>query len=94
MARHTITFTETQDKIIDDLMNICQLKRSEVIADGIMLLSWAVAEATKGNQIGAIDATANLYKQVQTPALLAASRLAAERSEPPALRSKRRLESS
>lgn len=72
MPRYTLQLSDTHEKILERLMKLCNLKKGELLTDGLMLLSWAAVQASNGMSIAAIDEKRRVYKEVQTPALIAA----------------------
>jgi hypothetical protein len=75
-----VELSDTHAVLLERLMDLCDLKKKEVIEDALMLLGWATSEAAKGFSIASVDEKRNVYKEIRTPALQSA-RLRAERFE-------------
>jgi hypothetical protein len=79
MARLQLDLSDTNDEIIDTLMVMCDLRtKKDVVENALMLLGWAANEAQHGYTIAAIDEKNEVYKEIQTPALLGAKRTGAK----------------
>lgn len=79
MARLQLDLSDTTDEIIDTLMVMCDLRtKKDVVENALMLLGWAANEAQHGHSIAAIDEKNQVFKEVQTPALMGARRTGAK----------------
>lgn len=76
MARLQLDLSETQDKLISELLVMCDLRtKKDVVENALMLLGWAAIETQRGLTIAAVDEVNKIYKEIQTPALLGARRV-------------------
>jgi hypothetical protein len=79
MARLQLDLSDTTDEVINTLMEVCDLRtKKDVIENALMLLGWAANEAQHGYSIAAIDEKNQVFKEVQTPALMGAKRTGAK----------------
>lgn len=81
MARLNLDLSDTHEKLLERIMEICDLKqKKEVVENALLLLGWAAGESAKGRSIASFDEARKVYKEIQTPALSSA-RLKAEMLE-------------
>ena len=70
MARLQLDLSDTNVKLLDKLMVLCDLKtKKDVVENGLMLLGWAAEQSSKGLAIAAVDEDRKIYREVTTPAL-------------------------
>jgi hypothetical protein len=82
MARLQLDLSETNDEVIGTLMVMCDLRtKKDVVENALMLLGWAANEAQHGYTIAAIDEKNQVFKEIQTPALMGAKRTGAKALE-------------
>jgi hypothetical protein len=81
MARLQLDLSETHDEVITMLMEMCDLRtKKDVVENALMLLGWAASEAQHGHIIAAVDEKRQVFKELQTPALMAAKRIGAKKA--------------
>jgi hypothetical protein len=70
MARLQLDLSDSHDRLLVRLMELCDLStKKDVVENALLLLGWAAGEAAKGLSIAAVDENRKVYKEVQTPAL-------------------------
>ena len=70
MARLQLDLSDTTSTLIDQLMELCDLKtKKDVVENAVLLLGWAASEVNAGRSIAAIDEKRKIYKEIHTPAL-------------------------
>jgi hypothetical protein len=81
MARLQLDLSETHDEVITMLMEKCDLRtKKDVVENALILLGWAATEAQHGHIIAAVDEKRQVFKELQTPALMGAQRTGARKS--------------
>lgn len=70
MARLQLDLTDTSDKLVERIMELCDLKtKKDVVENALILLAWAASNTKDGRTIAAIDESRGVYKEISTPAL-------------------------
>jgi len=79
MARLQLELSESHERLLNKLMDVCDLStKKDVVENALLLLGWAAEKSAQGLSIAAVDEKRKIYKEVQTPALEGA-RTSAER---------------
>ena len=70
MARLQLDLSESHERLLVRLMEVCDLStKKDVVENALLLLGWAADKTAQGLTIAAIDERRKIFKEVQTPAL-------------------------
>ena len=70
MARLQIELSDSHERLLTRLMDVCDLStKKDVVENALLLLGWAADKTVTGLTIAAIDEERKIFKEVQTPAL-------------------------
>jgi hypothetical protein len=74
MARLNLDLSDTHEKLLERIMEICDLKqKKDAVENALLLLGWAATESAKGRSIASVDDARKVYREIQTPALTSAN---------------------